>query len=242
MNNNRIRILISVLELLILGFIVVGIPLYIYFNHYEWIIYFKSQENINLFLEEYKTESLFIYFGLQIMQVVICIIPGQALQFVAGYAFPFWLGLILAMAGVTVGTICAYWLSRLLGRKALYIIFGEKKLNKFVDKLNTKRAYILIFVIFLIPGLPKDLFSYCIGLSEMKFRPFLFISIIARAPAMIVNIAMGVATRTGSYIILGILIFIIVIACVIGFLKHEKLAKWIDYKYNKFIKMNGKNI
>jgi len=228
---NTVSKIISILELILLLFIVIGLPIYIYFYHHEWIEYFSSVDNINNFLAKYKAESMLIYFGMQILQVVISVIPGQAVQFVAGYAFPFWIGYLLAVAGVVVGTVMSYFLARILGKKAIYLIFGEKKIQKFVDKLNSKRAFILIFIIFLVPGIPKDLFSYAIGLSEMKFMPFLLTSVVARTPAMMCSVAMGCATKTGSYVLLAILVVFLVITCILGVIFHERLARRVDQLY-----------
>lgn len=233
MENKTLRTILSFAELLLLLIIVIGIPLYIVTFHREWLFYFDSVENIERFLETYQAESMLVYLGLQVFQVIVSVIPGQAVQFVAGYAFYFWVGYLLAIAGVAIGTMMTYGLSRALGRKAIYALLGQEKMSKYVDRLNSPKAYVIVFIIFLIPGLPKDLFGYAVGLSDMKFKPFLLISLIARSPAMMCTIAMGHAARTDSYGLLILLLAIISICFLAGLIWREKLIERAAGIYNK---------
>ncbi|HML39007.1 MAG TPA: hypothetical protein PKA19_16560, partial [Bacillota bacterium] len=93
----RITAFVSVLKLVILLGIVIGVPIYVYFSHPDLINRFNSLEEINNLLKQYKMASIFIYMGLQVFQIVVSIIPGQALQFAAGYAYHFWLGFLYSI-------------------------------------------------------------------------------------------------------------------------------------------------
>lgn len=234
----RIKIIFSFVKLLLLIAIVIALPIYVYFNHHDLIDRFNSLDEINLLLDEYKTASVFIYIGLQIFQIIVSILPGQALQFSAGYAYGFWIGFLLSMIGVMLGTIITFYLARLLGKEALYIIFGEEKFSKFVHTLNTKKSYLILFVIFLIPGIPKDIFAYAAGISEIRITSFLLISLVGRTPAMIGSLMMGKMFYNESYvglIILGIFAAVLFIA---GIANRKNLMKWIDQVYFKMVENN----
>lgn len=221
------------LKLLILFGIVIGIPVYIYFSYPELIRRITSLDEINRLLNEYKTASIFIYMGLQVFQIIVSIIPGQALQFAAGYAYHFWLGFLYSVIGVSLGTVVTFYLARLLGKDALHVIFGEEKFSRFVRTINSKRSYIVLFVIFLIPGIPKDLFTYAAGVSEIRIVPFLLLSLIGRSPAMIGSIWMGSMINKGSYtgpVVLGVVAVALFIA---GILNRDKMVQWTDRLYNK---------
>jgi len=232
-----IRKIIVMLKFTILIIILVGIPAYIYFFQNQWIDNFRSMEAIDLFLLQHKTSSIFVYIGMQIIQIIICIIPGQALQFAAGYAFGFWLGYLYSIIGCTIGTFITFYLARILGKGALSLIFGEEKFSKFIDKLNSKRAFILVFIIYLIPGLPKDLFTYAAGVSDIKIKPFLLLTIVGRTGAMMCSIMIGSMFNNGSYIGVAILGIIMVILCILGVWKHKNLAKQVDRWYVKLKKL-----
>ena len=87
---NKRRVILSVVKITLLVLIVVGIPLYLWFFHGDWLRGFKNIDDVVAFLEKYETESIFVYLGLQIVQIVISIIPGQVFQMAAGYIYGFW--------------------------------------------------------------------------------------------------------------------------------------------------------
>lgn len=231
----RLRTGVSVLKLLILFGIVIGVPVYVYFTYPELVDRFRSLEEINMLLKQYKTASIFIYIGLQIFQIVVSVLPGQALQFAAGYAYHFWLGFIFSVIGVALGTVITFYLARLLGKDALQVIFGEEKFSKFVQTLNRKRAYVVLFVIFLIPGIPKDLFTYAAGVSEIRIVPFLLLSLVGRTPAMMGSIMMGSMFYNGSFFGLIVLGIAAVVLFILGLTNREKLMKWSDEFYSRMI-------
>jgi uncharacterized membrane protein YdjX (TVP38/TMEM64 family) len=233
----RMKLIITVIKLALLLLVIVGIPLYIMLYQREFISQFKSLEAVNAYLEKYKTASVFAYIGIQIMQIVICIIPGQAMQFAAGYVYAFWFGYLYSIIGTALGTIITFYLARFLGKDAIHLIFDEKKVTKFIDKLNSKRAFILVFVIFFIPGLPKDLFTYAAGVSEMKLKVFLIISLVGRTPAMMASIMIGSMFNKGSYVGIGVLAVIMAILCIWGVKSHEKLTLMIDKLYDRLVHM-----
>lgn len=177
----KIKVFTTILKLALLLFILVGLPLYIYFYQPEVIERMSSLESVNAFFKQYKTQSILVYIGAQVAQIVVCIIPGQWLQFAAGYMYGFWLGFLFSLIGAAIGSVITYYLAKLLGRDAMHLIFGEQKINQFIHKLNSKKAVVIVFLIFLIPGVPKDLCNYAAGISEMKLKPFLIVSLIGRS-------------------------------------------------------------
>jgi len=230
-----LRKAVSVLKLLMLFGIMIGSPIYIYFAYPELVERLNSLEEINQLLIQYKTASIFIYLGMQVFQVVVSVIPGQALQFAAGYAYHFWLGFLLSMAGVLIGTVIAFYLARLLGRESLHVIFGEEKFSRFVRTLNSKRSYMVLFVIFLIPGIPKDIFTYAAGVSEIRVGPFLLLSLTGRTPAMMGGILMGIMFYKGSYTGLIIMGTAAVILFVLGILHRDRIIHFTDRVYNRLM-------
>lgn len=236
LRKKRLKNLITIIKLMALMIIVIGIPLIIYFNYHELLENFGSLEKVQEFLENNSKHIVWGYLLLQIAQLVICIIPGQAVQLTGGYMFNFWLGFILTMGGCAIGTFIAFYISRVLGKDAMYLFFGQKKLDGYIDKLNSKRAYLLLFIIYLIPGIPKDLFAYAIGVSNMRFIPFFWISMVGRSPAMICSLIVGVMIRTGSYTSALILCLIVLVMTVIGIWKRDKINDFSDFIYSKLSK------
>ncbi len=223
----------AVVKLLLLLVILIGIPAYIYFFHHDLIDRFSSIEKVEAFFAQYRSQSILIYLGLQVIQIVICILPGAALQFSAGYLFHFWLGLLLTLSGALVGTVLTYYLGKLLGRDAVHMIFGEEKIQNMLTKINSKKGVIIVFLIYLIPGVPKDLCTYAAGLSEMKLKPFLILSMVGRTPAMMGSLIIGQQVHMGGYTSAAIIGGIAVVLCVVGVVFRRQITDFFDKIYVK---------
>lgn len=234
--HKRIKLFSTILKSALLLFILVGLPLYIYFFQPELIDAMSSMESVNHFFRQYRTESVFVYIGAQIAQIVICIIPGQWLQFAAGYMYGFWLGFLFSLIGAAIGSILTYYLAKLLGRDAMHLIFGEAKINEFIHKLNSKKAIVIVFLIFLIPGVPKDLCNYAAGISEMKLKPFLIVSLVGRSPGMMGSLLIGRQIEAGYYTGAIIIAVIAAALCVLGVIMRKKLTVWLDRIYDRLYK------
>lgn len=228
----RWKNILYILKLLLLVGIAVVLPAIVYVAHPEIINEFNSLDKVNQMLAQYHTASTFIYVGAQVLQIVICVIPGQMLQFAAGYAYSFWMGFGLSILGIGLGTTLSFYLARLLGKDAMHMIFGEERITHFITLLSSKKAYIVIFILYLIPGFPKDLITYAAGVSEIQIRPYLILSLIGRSPALMATILIGSMTRTGSY--LGVILMctaaaVIFLCCI---WKRKQLMAAGDWIYD----------
>ena len=226
---------ITISKFALLIIIILGIPVFVYFKYHEIIDNFGAVDKIESFLNNNRNNAAWIYLILQIAQLVICVLPGQAVQFAGGYMFNLGLGIVLTMGGCAVGTVIAFYISRLLGKDAMYLFFNKEQFDSYIDKLNSKRAFMLLFIIYLIPGIPKDMFAYAIGVSNMRFIPFFIISLIGRAPAMICSLVVGNMVATGSYTGALIISLIVLVLTVIGIAKRDKINVFTDIIYERLV-------
>ena len=225
------------MKLVLLLVILIAVPVYIYFFHYDLIERFSNMENVNALFREYKAESVLFYIGAQILQIVICIIPGQWLQFAAGYIYGFWLGYLLSLVGAAIGTVFTYYIARILGHDAMHLIFGEEKIHQMLNSLNSKKAVVLVFLIFLIPGVPKDLCNYVAGLSEMKLKRFMVVSLIGRSPGMMGSLLIGLSIVSGKYVGSGVIAAAAVILFALGIIFRKKITSFLDKAYDRLMKL-----
>ena len=226
----------AIAKLMLLLLIVVGIPLSVYLNHPEILDHFRSLEALNAFLDRYKTAGIFVYLLLQVIQILIPVIPGQALQLAAGYMYYFFAGLGLTLLGIALGTVVSFTLARVLGHDAMVLIFGAEKMNEYVIHLNSKRAYMVIFLLYLMPGFPKDFICFAAGVSEIRLIPFLVLSLIGRTPALTLSLLIGKMTRIGSYtgaIIVCVIAADLFLLCIV---KRKAVMDFSDRLYEKLSK------
>ena len=208
--------------------IVVLIPLILFLTHREFFAQIESIEHVEQFIKGYGHMSGLVYIVFQIFQVVISVIPGEIFQVAAGYLFgPFW-GIIYALIGCTLGEAIAFGLARVLGRGFVRLFMSEEQFEKYSSRLNSNKGYTLCFILYLIPGIPKDILCYVAGASEIRFLPFLIISMVGRLPGLVGSIVMGTLVDSGQYTIAIIILVLACIACVLGFIFRDKLSDFMD--------------
>ena len=236
--SSKKKVAIATLKLIFLILIVVLIPLYLYFYQQDFLMRFRDFNDIVSFLERYKLQSIPIYIILQIAQIVISVLPGQFFQLAAGYLYTFWPALLFSCIGAFLGTTITFWLAKGLGSDFVHIFFEKDKTEDYVKRLNSKKAYTIVFLLYAIPGIPKDVVSYAAGLSEMKYKPFIILSTIGRLPGMMGSIIIGSMWHKEEYVGMIILAIIAVVAFCSCIIYRKKLHELLDKAYDK---LNGLN-
>jgi len=231
----RLTRYVAIMKLFILIAMIISASYLIYRYYPDLIDKFQNIEELEQFILQYKAFGIVIYLVLQVVQIVISVLPGQILQFAAGYIYGFLPGVILSLIGIALGTVTTFYLARILGKDAMHVIFGEERITKYIQTLNSKRSYTIMFVFFAIPGIPKDILTYAAGVSELKLMPFLLISLAGRTPALIGSIAMSRLLYNGSYIELVILSVITVFLFAFCIIKREALFRIGNKLYDRMI-------
>ena len=139
------------------------------------------------------------FVGMMILQIFIAVIPGEPLEIGAGYAFGTLEGTILCLIGIVIGSALVFGFVRKFGVKAVEVFFSKEKISSLKFFQNTKRLNLLIFIVFFIPGTPKDVLSYIVGLTDMKFTTWLAIAGVARIPSVITSTIGGDALGMGHH-------------------------------------------
>ena len=138
--------------------------------------------------------GVLILFGLELAQVVLAILPGEPIEILAGVCFgPIW-GTIFLMVSVFIVTCLIYFLVKKFGRDFIYEFFPKEKVDKLENsKLlkDEKKIELVMMILFLIPGTPKDLLVYIGALLPMKSSRFIAISTLLRFPSIISSTLLG---------------------------------------------------
>ena len=179
---------------------------------------FNNREAIIELVQKRLVLGPLIYVALQITQTVVAPIPGGAVGPIGGFLFGWW-GVLWTTIGSTLGAWAVFLISKKYGRALLLKIFKKEEIEKF-DMIPQERSEMLIFALFLIPGLPDDTICYLAGLTKVPTKRLLICWMIGRLPAVIVAnyLGMGIGTGniTGSLVVLGIT------ALILGFVAIEK--------------------
>lgn len=165
------------------------------------------------------------FIGMVVLQVFIAIIPGEPLEIGAGYAFGALEGTLLCLLGTTLGSVLVFSFVRRFGVRAVEVFFPREKINSLRFLQNSKKLNFLVFIIFLIPGTPKDILSYCVGLTTMKMGTWLLISSIARIPSIITSTIGGNALGMGEHLFAIIVFAVTIVLSVGGLLLYNKICR-----------------
>ena len=177
-------------------------------------------------LREWGILAPVIFIGLQALQVIIAPIPGELTGILGGYLFGQWVGLLYSTIGLTVGSVAAFAVGRWLGAHYVQRLVSPDIWRKLGFIVEAEGA-ILCFVIFLIPGLPKDMTCYLFGLSPMPFWVFATISTLGRIPGTWVLSAQGAHTAAGNYSYVMLLTAIVVAVALPLYYYRNRIVGWV---------------
>ena len=160
---------------------------------------FSDPEGFRKWVAEQGLWGPVIFVGLMALQIIIAVLPGEPLEIAAGYTFGVWGGTALCMAGALIGSVLVFLFVRIWGRRALELFFPREKIESVSFLRDENKLNALVFLIFAIPGTPKDIVTYAVGLTKMRLPAWLLISTFARIPAIITSTVGGDALGLQNY-------------------------------------------
>ena len=163
-----------------------------------------------------------ICIAVQYVQVVIFFIPGEVTQFAAGNLFGAWAGFLYSWIGIMLGSASAYGFSRLAGRPVIQKIIGKKRLEKIDNALDTGKGRKALFLMFLLPGVPKDSLSFGVGLTDFRIGEFIALSGLGRAPAILFSTLIGSQYQERDYTSIAITVVVAGLVIAAAYLYEKK--------------------
>ena len=162
---------------------------------------------------------------LQVLQIVLAPIPGQIVGGVGGFLFSWW-GVLWTCIGTAIGGFIVFWLSRKFGRPLVEKIVKKDSLDKF-DFIFSNNTSFILFVIFLIPGLPDDIICYLAGLTKISLKKLVALFVVGRLPAIIITnyLGFGIGEENLTPVIVISIIIAIVLALIVW--QREKIINFL---------------
>lgn len=145
-------------------------------------------------IDSYGFKGVFVIIGLQLLQILVPILPGEPIEFVAGMCYGTFWGMIILFVGSFLSSFIIFYCVKKFGLDFINTFCNDDKIEKFKNsKLlnNPKKIEVFLLFLFLIPGTPKDLFVYLAGLLPIKPTRFFFIATFARFPSIITSTLAG---------------------------------------------------
>jgi uncharacterized membrane protein YdjX (TVP38/TMEM64 family) len=178
--------------------------------------------------------GILICLALQFIQIVVAFIPGEVVQVAIGYVYGTVGGGFITLFGALISSIFVFYLVRKLGAPFVQAMTGDKdsKINRFLQ--NSKSLNSLVFILYLIPGLPKDLLTYLVPLTTMKPSYFFVLSTIARTPAIFASTFVAASFKSGNYVGMAIVAIIFGGLGVLGIVFNQRIMELIDKAMARF--------
>jgi uncharacterized membrane protein YdjX (TVP38/TMEM64 family) len=177
-------------------------------------------------LKQWGILAPILFMVLQALQVIIAPIPGDATGFLGGYLFGEWLGLLYSTIGLTVGSVAAFWMGRWLGARYVRTLVSAETWERLGFIVEAEGA-ILCFIIYLIPGLPKDIICYLFGLSPMPLWLFALLSGLGRVPGTWVLSTQGAHVETGHYLELAVITAVFAAIALPLYYYRNRIVGWL---------------
>lgn len=169
------------------------------------------------------------------VQVVIALIPGEAVEIACGYVFGAWGGALICSLGILLGSVTVIVLVRRFGRRFVEVFYPKEKIDSLPILSDPKKRNVTAFLLFLIPGTPKDLMTYVVGLTDMSIPIYIVLTMTARFPSIIISTMGGDAVGDGRFIKACVVFIIAAVISGGGYLCYLLLQKRFGAKSNKTI-------
>ena len=170
----------------------------------------------------------------QVIQVFGALIPGEPVEFMAGVMYGPWGGLLLCMAGIVLGTLVIFQLVRKIGRPVVSAFISHKNRHHFAFLEDEDKLYRVIFVVFFLPGTPKDALTYIAALTSIPPSHFLALTLLARLPSLLSSVVAGATFGKGNFLATLLIYGITALAGLVGIhYKDRILEQWRAHWHKK---------
>jgi uncharacterized membrane protein YdjX (TVP38/TMEM64 family) len=187
--------------------------------------YFNNRENISSLFRSFGKWGPMAYILLEAGQVITIFWPVPW-EIAGGYLFGLPLGIFYSTVGLTLGMALAFLLGRWLARTYLHRLADPETLKRF-QQIMKREGALAAFIIYLIPGVPKDFVSYILGTTSLSLKFFVVAATLFRLPSTFLITLQGAEVAKGHYWLSVVLIGGNYFLAVLIFRYREYLYQWI---------------
>ena len=191
-----------------------------------------DREAIQAYIVSWGMAAPVVFTAIQILQVVIAPIPGEATGFIGGFLFGAFKGFLYSSIGLSVGSLINFGIGRLLGKRFIRKLIPASQINQ-LDKLVHRQGAIVLFICFLFPGFPKDYLCLFLGISDLPFKLFFVMATFGRMPGTLALSVQGASLYEQEYVLMTVITVFCFVSAYLSYHYIENLYNWME-------KLNGK--
>lgn len=178
---------------------------------------------VRAFVADHAFASRLTMLGINIVQVLLAFLPGEPVELASGYAFGFWEGTALCLVASGLATSAIYWATRRWGWKLVGLFFDRSLFDRFSWLKSAKRLELIMLIVFLIPGTPKDFLTYFAGLTNMRFLPVVLIATFGRILSIVTSTITASAVGSGNWPLVACTLVASALLLAVGGLMYRRL-------------------
>lgn len=186
------------------------------------INFIENPDSLALWIEDAGIWGPIVFMLLNAVQVLLAIIPGGPFEVAAGALFGPWAGTLMCDVAMTAGGMMTFFFVRKFGMKFIELFVDRNEIESVKFLHSNERYTRLLFLFFLLPGTPKDLMCYLVGLTDIKWTTWFFINFVGRFPAILLSALGGSALGEQKYGIFITAFAIIIIFYFLGTFLYKK--------------------
>lgn len=182
---------------------------------------YNNLSAIEGFIEDFGVLSVFALLFIQILQIIVALIPGEVVEFAAGALFgPVW-GTLICMLGILLGQWLIFTIVIRWGNSVLSAVLDKKFIKKFKFLHDEKKIKLITFILYFLPGTPKDLLTYFMPVTGVNIKAFLSITIFARIPSVVSSTIAGSLYAEGDIKLTLIVYAVVTVLSGLGYLIYR---------------------
>lgn len=223
----KILTVVIVCAFVLLGYLY-GKPLWQKFISFYNLI--TDRDQIKVFVTSFGSAAPLVFIIIQILQVLLAPFPGETTGFIGGFLFGTAKGFVYSSIGLTAGSWINFTIGRFLGKRYVRKLIPPAQLDR-LDKIVKRQGVIVLFVLFVFPGFPKDYLCLFLGLSTIPLKVFIILAVIGRMPGTLMLCLLGSFVFEQWYGLFALILGVCLILVLLAYRYREDLYQWLE-KFN----------
>jgi uncharacterized membrane protein YdjX (TVP38/TMEM64 family) len=225
MRKRTVILLIGVAIALPLGFLVFTPSVWAEIR--RWFELLTDREWIRATVESYGWAAPLVFIGVQIVQVIVAPIPGEATGFIGGYLFGTFQGFLYSSISLGLGSLVNFGIGRFVGERFVRRFIPEEKFKR-INRMVNRQGVIAVLLMFLIPGFPKDYLSLALGLTTLPLKVFVVLACIGRMPGTLILSLKGASLYDQNYGLLAAVAAACLLLVLLSYCFRDPLYRWVE--------------
>lgn len=185
----------------------------------------SNTDLIRAWADEHPMIGAIVMIAVCAVQVIVAFVPGEMVEIACGYIFGAVFGTLICVFGILLGSICAILLARRFGRKLVESFYPREKLESLPILNDPSKRNLATAILFLIPGTPKDLMTYIIGLTDMSIPMYLLLTGLCRLPSVLISTVGGDALGQNRWVQTIVFFAISAVVSLVGYFIYQIVQK-----------------